>query len=179
MRRIWSPWRMEYIAGERKAGCVFCDTSQQDHDPDNLILLRAEHCFVMLNRYPYNNGHLMVVPFVHVDSPAHLPPAALLEMMNLVNICLEVLGEAMHPEGFNVGMNLGTPAGAGIADHMHMHVVPRWTGDTNFMPVLGETRVIVEALEASYRKLRPLFDCRCDALLRPRTTAEDAEAGRA
>jgi ATP adenylyltransferase len=162
MKRIWSPWRLDYILGEKKGGCVFCDKPLVHEDPDNLILMRGHHSFIMMNRYPYNNGHLMVIPYAHVDSPAQLGPEALLEMMQQVNMCLEVLGEAMHPDGFNVGMNLGKPAGAGIKDHVHMHVVPRWTGDTNFMPVIGETHVIVEALEHCYHDLRPLFDCRCD-----------------
>ena len=165
MKRIWSPWRMAYIEGEKQKGCIFCDKTLEDQDSDNLILLRGEHCFVMMNRYPYTNGHLMVVPYVHVDSPTALPPETLMEMMNLVNIALEVLRESMHSDGFNVGMNLGASAGAGIADHIHMHVVPRWTGDTNFMPVLGDTRVIVEGLQACYDKLRPLFDCRCEIAL--------------
>lgn len=173
MKRIWSPWRMEYIVGERQPGCVFCDKSQQTQDSDNLILLRGKQCFIMLNRYPYNNGHLMVVPYAHVSSPTELPAAALLEMMNLVNVSLEVLRESMEPDGFNVGMNLGTSAGAGIADHLHMHIVPRWAGDTNFMPVLGETRVIVEALHACYDKLKPLFDCRGE--LKPHPQAGESE----
>jgi ATP adenylyltransferase len=153
---------MEYITSEKKPGCVFCDTVKEDQDVDNLILLRGQHSFIMLNRYPYNNGHLMVVPYDHVDTPTKLAPETLFEMMNLVNISLEVLRESMRPDGFNVGMNLGASGGAGIADHVHMHVVPRWTGDTNFMPVLGETRVIVEALNDCYVKLQPLFECRCD-----------------
>ena len=167
MKRIWSPWRMEYIAGEKVDGCIFCGKPLEDHDSDNLILLRGAHCFVMMNRYPYTNGHLMVVPYAHVASPTGLAPEVLAEMMNLVNVGLEVLSESMHPDGFNVGMNLGASAGAGIADHAHMHIVPRWTGDTNFMPVLGETRVIVESLNARYEKLRPLFDSRCEMGLTP------------
>jgi ATP adenylyltransferase len=174
MKRIWSPWRMEYIVGERHAGCVFCDKTQETQDSDNLILLRGEHCFIMLNRYPYNNGHLMVVPYAHVSSPTQLPPPAVLEMMTLVNTSLEVLQESMAPDGFNVGMNLGIPAGAGIADHLHMHVVPRWTGDTNFMSVLGETRVIVEALQACYSKLKPLFDCRSEPKPDPQAPASES-----
>jgi ATP adenylyltransferase len=161
MNQLWSPWRMEYIVGEKPKGCIFCAKAAEDHDPENLILLRGRTCFVMMNRYPYNNGHLMVAPYVHVDSPTKLSPEAQLDMMALVNICIEVLQQAMSPDGFNVGMNLGASAGAGIKDHIHMHIVPRWVGDTNFMPVLAETHVIVEALEQSYAKLKPLFDCRC------------------
>ena len=159
MNRIWSPWRMEYIQGEKPEGCIFCDKPQEQGDLENLILYRGTHCYVMLNRYPYNNGHLMVIPYQHVDTPRHLPPEALAEMMALVNTSLEVLEETMHPDGYNVGMNLGASAGAGIKDHVHMHVVPRWAGDTSFMPVIGETRVIVESLRACYDKLKPCFDC--------------------
>jgi len=161
MNQLWSPWRMAYIVGSKPEGCIFCSKVAEEHDAENLILLRGRTCFVMMNRYPYNNGHLMVAPYLHVDSPTKLPPDAQLEMMALVNICIDVLQEAMSPDGFNVGMNLGASAGAGIKDHIHMHIVPRWVGDTNFMPVLAETRVIVEALEQSYAKLKPLFDCRC------------------
>lgn len=162
MNRLWSPWRMQYVVGEKPEGCVFCRAPQEDQDTENLILLRGRHCYVMMNRYPYNNGHLMIIPYAHVDSPLKMNPDELMELMQLVNVCLEVLQEAAHPDGFNIGMNLGAAAGAGIKDHVHMHIVPRWMGDTNFMPVLGETRVIIEALEQSYAKLKPLFECRCE-----------------
>lgn len=163
MKRIWSPWRMAYIEGEKSDSCIFCTKPYEDQDPDNLILLHGQCCFVMMNKYPYNNGHLMVVPYRHVSTPLELTPAEITEMMLQVNVCIEVLGEIMNPQGFNVGMNLGTAAGAGIKDHIHMHVVPRWSGDTNFMPVLGETHVIVESLVSTYEKLRPVFDCHCEA----------------
>jgi len=162
MKRMWSPWRMEYIRGERPKGCVFCEKPQEPADPENLILFRGEHCYIMMNRYPYTNGHLLVIPYEHVSMPMELEQDALLELNLEINICIEVLGEAMHPDGFNIGMNLGAAAGAGIRDHLHAHVVPRWVGDTNFMPVLNETRVIVEGLQESYAALRPLFDCRCE-----------------
>ncbi|MBM3188116.1 MAG: HIT domain-containing protein [Chloroflexi bacterium] len=162
MKRIWSPWRMQYILEEKPSGCVFCVKPAEQDDPENLILLRGQHCYVMMNRYPYNNGHLMVIPYEHVDLPTKLCPAAQLELMTQTGLCIEVLQDAMHPDGFNVGMNLGASAGAGIKDHVHIHVVPRWTGDTNFMPVLGDTRVIVEGLQESYAKLRPRFADRCD-----------------
>jgi len=160
MKRLWSPWRLEYILGERPGTCIFCEKAQEDRDAENLILLRAEHCFVIMNRYPYNNGHLMVAPYEHVDTPTRLSPEAQTEMMALVNLCLEVLKEGMQPDGFNIGMNLGAGAGAGIVDHIHMHIVPRWSGDTNFMPVLAETHVIVEALGQCRNRLKPLFDSR-------------------
>lgn len=160
MNRIWSPWRMEYILGEKPDGCILCSKPQEHGDSENLILFRGRHCYIMLNRYPYNNGHLMVIPYQHVDTPRGLSSEALAELMALVNTSLEVLDESMHPDGYNVGMNLGASAGAGIKDHVHMHVVPRWTGDTSFMPVIGDTRVIVESLRACYDKLKPCFDCR-------------------
>jgi len=158
MKRLWSPWRIEYILSEKPEGCIFCDKVLEEADSSNLILFRGEHCFVMMNRYPYNIGHLMVAPYDHVDMPSKLSPLALTEMMTITNLCLEVLKEIMQPDGFNLGMNLGASAGAGIRDHIHMHIVPRWTGDTNFMPVLAETHVIVESLERCYEKLRPGFD---------------------
>ena len=114
MKRIWAPWRMDYILGEKQDGCVFCEMPAKNQDSENLILLRGQHCFVMMNRYPYNNGHLMVVPYDHVDMPAKLSAEAQLEMMQEINTCIEVLQEMMSPDGFNIGMNLGTSAGAGI-----------------------------------------------------------------
>ena len=161
MKRIWSPWRMEYIREEKRGGCIFCEKTKEERDEENLILLRGQHCFVILNRFPYINGHLMVAPYDHVDMLNKLTLEAQVEMMRLVSLCIDVLQEAMRPDGFNLGMNLGASAGAGIKDHIHMHVVPRWVGDTNFMPVLGETRVIVEALQDSYKKLEPLFARKC------------------
>jgi ATP adenylyltransferase len=158
MKALWSPWRMEYILGDKSGGCVFCEKPREQRDQENLILYRGERCFVIMNRYPYTNGHLMVSPYEHVDSPTKLPTETLCEMMALVNLCLETMKEAIQPNGFNIGMNLGAPAGAGIKDHIHMHIVPRWVGDTNFMSVFADTRVISEALEQTYGKLKPLFD---------------------
>lgn len=158
MNRLWSPWRMAYVTGSKPRECVFCQMPSESQDAANLILFRGDLCYVMLNRYPYNNGHLMVIPYQHVDTPLALEPAVLAELMDLNNLCLATLGECMHPDGYNIGMNLGTPAGAGIKDHIHLHVVPRWTGDTNYMPVIGETRVISESLEATYTKLKQIVD---------------------
>lgn len=158
MKRIWSPWRMEYILADKRGSCVFCDKPREERDADNLILHHGEHCYVIMNRFPYTNGHLMVSPYAHVHRPGDLPVAALTEMMLLTNLCLEVLGQAMRPDGYNIGMNLGASAGAGIKDHIHMHIVPRWTGDTNFMAVFCETRVVSEALSETYGKLKPLFE---------------------
>ena len=161
MKELWSPWRMEYILREKPKGCIFCTACAEQRDQENLILHRGKHNFVMMNRYPYNNGHLMVVPYRHVSMLTDLTIEEQVNMMSLVNSSVEVLQEVMRPDGFNIGMNLGAPAGAGIKDHIHMHIVPRWVGDTNFMPVFADTRVIVEALEQSYSKLKPVFDCKC------------------
>jgi len=160
MKRLWSPWRMEYVVGEKPEGCIFCDKAREKSDSENLILFRGEHCLVMMNRYPYTNGHLMVAPYRHVDTPTKLSSEALTEMMTVLNVCLEVLQDQMQPDGFNLGMNLGASAGAGIRDHIHMHIVPRWAGDTNFMPVLADTRVIIERLDVCYQRLKPGFEGR-------------------
>lgn len=158
MTRLWSPWRMQYLAEERPAGCVFCLAVEKDRDAENLVLWRGEHAFVILNRYPYNAGHLMVVPYAHVASTESLPPETLTEMMLLANRCLAALRETMAPEAFNIGANLGHAAGAGIAEHVHLHVVPRWEGDTNFLPVLADVRVVPELLADTYCKLRPALE---------------------
>ncbi len=154
MKRLWSPWRMAYLTEERPQGCIFCIKAAEDRDEENLIVCRGEHTFIMLNRYPYNAGHLMVIPYAHVASLEDLPAEVLTELMLLVNRSLAALRRAMSPEAFNVGANLGHAAGAGIVDHVHMHVVPRWEGDTNFLPVLADVRVVPEFLSDTYRKIR-------------------------
>ncbi len=159
MKRLWSPWRMQYLTEERPRGCVFCVVTEAlERDAENLILWRGERAFVMLNRYPYNSGHLMVIPYAHVASLEDLPLETLTEMMLLVNRSLAALRRAMSPEAFNVGANLGHAAGAGIAEHVHLHVVPRWEGDTNFMPVLADVRVVPELLADTYYKVRAALE---------------------
>ncbi len=160
MDKLWAPWRMEYLLhiDEKEEECIFCAKPQQKKDRDNLILLRGEKSFIILNKYPYNNGHLMVVPYDHTSDCATLSDAVALEMWRLINRCKEVLKKAVHPDGFNIGMNIGRTAGAGIDQHVHMHIVPRWNGDTNFMPVLGETRVVSQGIFESYDMLKPYFD---------------------
>ena len=153
MERLWAPWRMTYIRSEKPAECVFCKVVQKDRDKENLILWRGDHGFLILNRYPYNNGHLMVVPYEHTPSIEDLGPEALLDLMTMVQQSLALLRKAMNPDAFNVGINLGEAAGAGITAHVHIHIVPRWSGDTNFMPVLGQTRVIPDALDNTYDSL--------------------------
>ena len=160
MERLWSPWRLAYVSGsaEQPKGCVFCHAREEHEGPGSLVVARGTTCFVILNLYPYNNGHLMVVPNRHVARLAEATPEELGELMRLTQVSEAVLTEAYHPQGLNVGINLGRPAGAGIADHLHVHVVPRWTGDTNFMSVVGDVRVLPEDLEETARRLTPLFE---------------------
>ena len=159
MERIWAPWRIEYILqDDHHRGCIFCDLPDEDEDRRDLILYKDDACLVMCNRYPYNNGHLLVVPRSHVPSIALVPPAILAPTMAMVQQTVRILQETFGPDGFNIGINQGKVAGAGIVDHVHVHVVPRWNGDTNFMPVLGDVRVIPEGLESMYDRLVPLFD---------------------
>ncbi|MBI4402296.1 MAG: HIT domain-containing protein [Nitrospirae bacterium] len=158
MKVIWAPWRMAYIKHSRKpAACIFCTKARGRRDADNLLLHRGQHGFVMMNLFPYNSGHLMVAPYAHVKSLESLPAECALDLIQLTNLSLRVLRAEIRPEGFNVGINLGRVSGAGIEEHVHVHIVPRWNGDTNFMPLFAETRVIPEHLQATYRKLRARF----------------------
>lgn len=155
---LWAPWRMTYIETCGVSdGCIFCEKPKQKTDRENLIVYRAEHVFVIMNRFPYNNGHMMVVPYRHIADLSLLDLNEKTALMDLITVCQQVLQQVMAPHGYNVGMNLGRTAGAGIADHLHFHIVPRWNGDTNFMPVLGETKVISEALERTWDKLNTAF----------------------
>jgi len=158
MDRLWSPWRLEYVSGTTtpKIGCVFCDATRPP-EPDSLIVCEGSTSYVVLNLYPYNNGHLMVVPRRHVATLRGLTPEELQEVALLTQRSEAVLTEAYRPEGINVGVNLGKSAGAGIHEHLHVHLVPRWAGDTNFMTVVGETRVLPEDLLSTAERLRPLF----------------------
>jgi ATP adenylyltransferase len=158
MDRLWSPWRLAYVTAAQAPSpeCIFCDAVVQ-RDVE-LVLLRGRHCFVILNLYPYNNGHLMVAPNRHLRTLESLTADEQVEMMQLARVSEMVLGEAYHPQGINVGINLGKAAGAGIEDHLHMHLVPRWTGDTNFMTSIAATRVLPETLTAAAARLRPIFE---------------------
>jgi len=159
VQQLWAPWRLEYIVGsEKPEECIFCHFPKQDQDRENRILLRGEHSFVIMNAFPYSNGHLLVPPYRHVADMSELTDAESLEIMQLTRRSLSALKATCRPDGFNVGVNLGTAAGAGIADHLHLHIVPRWNGDTNFMPVFADVKVIPEALEVTYDKLRAEFD---------------------
>jgi ATP adenylyltransferase len=150
---------MTYLRGEQnqQVDCVFCITSTED-DTRNHVLYRGEYCFIILNRFPYNTGHLMIIPYVHVSTLEALDSDTLTEMTALTQLSLRILREAYGPQGFNLGMNIGQAAGAGVTEHVHLHIVPRWEGDTNYMTVVGQTRVIPEWLDQMYAKLRPLFE---------------------
>ncbi len=157
MRVIFAPWRMEYILGQKPDGCVLCDALGKGVTRESLVLYVSDKAFVMMNRYPYSSGHLMVVPRSHVGAPDMLDPAEWSDVNRLVRLSIKVLRRAFNPDGFNIGMNLGKAAGAGITDHCHVHVLPRWSGDTNFISTVGELRVIPQALESTFDKLLPLF----------------------
>jgi ATP adenylyltransferase len=159
MNQLWAPWRMSYIAAvdRKEDGCVFCNKRVAQDDRKNLILHRGSRCFVIMNLFPYNNGHLMVIPYEHVADICKVDRETSAELWELVCRCRQALTGAFHPDGFNIGINLGRVAGAGIDTHLHAHIVPRWNGDTNFLPVLGETKVISQALEETYDALLPAF----------------------
>ena len=154
---LWAPWRMVYIEGARGEGCLFCDKPREADDRKNLILHRGSLAYVLMNLFPYANGHLMIVPYRHCADLGQLSPEESLEIMQSAQHCLRILQRAFRAEGFNIGFNLGKVAGAGIAEHLHLHVVPRWLGDTNFMAVLADTKVMPEYLEVGYGKLHPFF----------------------
>jgi ATP adenylyltransferase len=154
MESMWSPWRMKYITDYDNPGkCVFCSAPEMKDGAENLIVHREKLCYVILNRFPYTTGHAMVVPFEHYPSLDALTPEIRCEMMEVVNQTIKVMRKVYMPQGFNVGINLGNAAGAGIAEHMHIHIVPRWNGDTNFMSTVGEIRVLPEELETTYKRL--------------------------
>jgi len=153
MKQLWAPWRIEYILGPKPGECIFCTLPSEDRDRDNLILYRGERNFIIMNLFPYNCGHLMIVPYFHTSSFHGLDDATLSEMIHLTRASADCIGEVMRPEGFNTGLNIGQAAGAGIKEHLHMHVVPRWVGDSNFMAVMDEVRVVPEHLMATYDKL--------------------------
>ena len=158
MERLWAPWRIKYLTGvEKIEGCLFCVKFGETNDEENLILYRGKACYVIMNLYPYTNGHLMVVPVRHVGGVSELTTEEQVELLSLAGRCTKTITMVMHADGFNIGMNLGRVAGAGVADHLHLHIVPRWNGDTNFMLVLGETRVISEELRETYNTLKGVF----------------------
>jgi ATP adenylyltransferase len=154
MKQIWAPWRSVYIGGDHeKSACIFCAMLEAEKDEENLILLRGEKSFVVMNRYPYTNGHVMVAPRRHVGEFDQLTDEESMEIFKLVQLTIRVL-RSFNPDGFNIGVNMGKIAGAGVPGHVHVHVVPRWGGDTNFMPVFDDVRVISESLEVTYSKMK-------------------------
>jgi ATP adenylyltransferase len=157
MERLWAPWRIEYVTQEKPKGCIFCDKPTAGDDRAAHIVHRGRLAYVMLNTFPYNNGHSMVAPFEHVSSLEDLLPDTLHEMMDLAQQCIRAFKNAFNPDGMNLGFNLGAAAGAGIKDHLHLHLVPRWAGDTNFMPVVADVRVIPQALDQTYHILVEAF----------------------
>ncbi|MGC9356915.1 MAG: HIT family protein [Anaerolineae bacterium] len=164
MKRLWAPWRMPYLLNEdeKPEGCIFCHKAERS-DEEEHILYRGEHVFVALNRYPYSNGHMLVIPYRHTSRLEALDDSTLLEMMQITRCTLRILRAVYQPQGFNVGINEGEAAGAGVAEHLHLHIVPRWNHDANYMTVIGETRVLPEMLDETYRIFRPRFD-RLEAL---------------
>jgi ATP adenylyltransferase len=158
MNHLWSPWRMTYIENAKKeAGCVFCNAQAKQDSSENLIAFRGKFSYVILNRYPYTSGHLMVIPFVHVPNLESLDSETRAEMMELTSQCTTILKNIYKTESFNVGVNIGEAAGAGVLGHVHIHIVPRWAGDTNFMTSVGDTRVLPESLEDTYKKIKTSF----------------------
>ncbi len=152
MKRLWTPWRMKYVLGNKPKNCIFCERLKENKDKQNYILLRGTKCFVMLNTFPYNNGHLMIAPYEHLCNLSDLDYDTSNELIALLIKFSKILEEVMHTEGMNVGINIGKAAGAG-EEHLHVHIVPRWQGDTNFIPVIAETKVIPELLDNTYSKL--------------------------
>jgi ATP adenylyltransferase len=157
MKQLWAPWRMEFLLSDKKTGCPFCLLPAAKQDTENLILHRSASCFVIMNRYPYNNGHLMVIPFQHEKELDQLPAATAVDMTQTLQKTVAVLKKTFKPDGFNIGINLGAAAGAGIPGHLHYHVIPRWIGDTNFMPILNDVRVMNEYLKDTYARLVGAF----------------------
>jgi len=160
MDSLWAPWRMEYIKRDKAdpQGCIFCDKFHSTDDRRDLVLYRLEHSFVLMNLYPYNNGHLLIAPLRHLSDYTELTDEESAEMDALTRMSVVILRDLLKPQGFNIGMNIGEVGGAGIADHLHRHIVPRWAGDTNFMPIVGHTKVMVEGLSESWEALRRAFD---------------------
>ena len=157
MDKLYAPWRIDYIKGDKSDCCIFCEKPSQEQ----LVVYEGKDAFVMMNRYPYTCGHLMIIPFRHVGGIEDLTAEERVEMFDLLNVSVQILKKAMGPEGFNIGMNIGKAAGAGIEDHIHIHVVPRWSGDTNFMTAVAEIRVIPEDIIKTGEQLLPYFRKYC------------------
>ncbi len=163
MRQLWAPWRVEYVSSAKPTGCIFCDAAAGSDDRRTMVVHRGRVSFVIMNTFPYNTGHVMVVPYRHQSRLGDSTDEELHELMRTTDLSIRAQERAFRPEGFNVGLNLGRAAGAGIDDHLHIHIVPRWVGDTNFMPVLGDVKVIPEHLQATYQRLVDAFRALTDA----------------
>lgn len=158
MKQLWAPWRMEYIEQPSSSeGCIFCVKDDMSRDRERLILKRGKEAFVMMNKFPYSNAHLLIAPYRHTADMNELSDPERLDIFSLLVVAQNVLKDIFQPDGFNIGMNLGKVAGAGVAEHLHLHIVPRWSGDTNFMPIFSDVRVIPQHLEATYEKLAAGF----------------------
>ncbi|MEM1947448.1 MAG: HIT domain-containing protein [Candidatus Caldarchaeum sp.] len=154
MDRLWAPWRMAYIKESKKEqDCVFCLAASTEKDSDRYVVYRGSHVFIIMNLYPYNNGHVMVTPFRHIGSVEEMSDEEMLETMRLIRLAVKAISSVMKPDGFNIGANVGKSAGAGIEDHVHFHIVPRWRGDTNFMTIISDTRVLPETIDETYKRL--------------------------
>jgi ATP adenylyltransferase len=156
LERLWTPWRMQYVSGsgEPSSGCLFCELPREDRDTENLLLQRGRYAFSLLNLYPYNSGHLMIAPYQHTGDLASLAPEVAADVFGLIQRSVAALSDEYQPDGYNIGMNLGRVAGAGVPDHLHVHVIPRWNGDTNFMPLTADTKVLPETLQQTYERLK-------------------------
>ncbi len=157
MKLLWAPWRYDYLQKMNADKCFLCKISSSTDDEENLLLYRGRTQFVVMNKYPYNNGHLMLAPFRHIADFSLMTDEEGIELLRTINLCLGALTQALNPQGFNLGWNLGISAGAGLENHMHLHILPRWTGDTNFLPALSETKVISQHLKSTYLLLKPYF----------------------
>jgi ATP adenylyltransferase len=174
MKLLWAPWRMKYILSPKKtAGCILCEEAKKNEDRKNYMLFRGKHSFVIMNLYPYNNGHLLIVPYTHESDLDKLPTEQLDDLMKITQASVNILKQVMKPEGFNIGINIGKSAGAGIPEHLHVQIVPRWAGDSGYISVFNETRVIPELLDQTYERLRPYFE----RLRRQETGASIQESG--
>lgn len=159
MDHIWAPWRMEYVSGETAKinGCIFCEIVKEKDDSVHHVVYRGKHCYAVLNKFPYNNGHVMVIPYMHAEDLLLVPEEVQAECQGLINKTIKALRRVFNPQGINIGLNMGSAAGAGIAEHIHYHILPRWLGDTNFMPVLAGAKVISESLDSTYKKLKEAY----------------------
>jgi len=158
VNHLWAPWRMRYVTTEQPQGCIFCNKPAAGDDEANQILHRGDLIFIMLNAFPYNSGHLLVAPYRHISNPLDLQPQESSELLYGIRLAISALDAALKPEGYNIGANIGKVSGAGFADHMHLHVVPRWSGDTNFMATTADTRIVPESLEDSYARLKKALE---------------------